>query len=40
MGAARAANERLLGGKARYWQEIVDHTTYDDFWKKRSLWRS
>ncbi|MDQ3742785.1 MAG: CocE/NonD family hydrolase, partial [Acidobacteriota bacterium] len=23
----------------RYWQEIVDHTTYDDFWKKRSLWQ-
>ncbi|HZB44802.1 MAG TPA: CocE/NonD family hydrolase [Pyrinomonadaceae bacterium] len=32
-------NQRLLKGEARYWQEIVDHTTYDDFWKRRSLWR-
>jgi putative CocE/NonD family hydrolase len=29
----------LYGGSARYWQEIVDHTTYDDFWKPRSLWK-
>jgi putative CocE/NonD family hydrolase len=34
-----AANELLFGSAAAYWQEIVDHTTYDDFWKKRSLWR-
>lgn len=39
IGPLATANERLLGGRARYWQEIVDHTTYDDFWKKRSLWR-
>jgi hypothetical protein len=39
MGPLSTANERLLGGQARYWQEIVDHTTYDDFWKRRSLWR-
>lgn len=32
-------NAELFGGKATYWQEIVDHTTYDDFWKKRSVWR-
>ena len=32
-------NADLFGGKAMYWQEIVDHTTYDEFWKKRSLWR-
>jgi putative CocE/NonD family hydrolase len=39
VGPLATANERLMGGRARYWQEIVDHTTYDDFWKKRSLWR-
>jgi hypothetical protein len=22
-----------------YFQEIVDHTTYDEFWQKRSLWK-
>ncbi len=32
-------NAELFGGKAAYWQEIVDHTTYDEFWKRRSLWR-
>jgi hypothetical protein len=32
-------NERLLGGRATYWQEIIEHTTYDDFWKKRSVWK-
>lgn len=39
LGPLSTANERLLGGQARYWQEIVDHTTYDDFWKKRSIWQ-
>lgn len=39
MGPLATANERLLGGRARYWQEIVDHTTYDDFWKQRSVWK-
>ena len=32
-------NAELFGGKAAYWQEIVDHTTYDEFWQKRSLSR-
>ncbi len=32
-------NATLFGGKAAYFQEIVDHTTYDAFWKQRSLWR-
>jgi putative CocE/NonD family hydrolase len=31
-------NQALFGGKASYWQEIVDHPTYDDFWRRRSLW--
>ena len=32
-------NQDLFGGNAAYWQEIVDHTAYDEFWKKRSLWK-
>lgn len=39
IGPLATANERLLGGEAKYLQEIIDHTTYDDFWKRRSLWR-
>ena len=33
------ANARLLEGKAGYWQEIVDHPNYDEFWQKRSVWK-
>ena len=32
-------NERLFGGKATYWQEIIEHTTYDEYWQKRSVWK-
>ena len=32
-------NATLFGGKAAYWQEIVDHPTYDAFWRQRSLWQ-
>jgi uncharacterized protein len=32
-------NQELFGGQAAYWQEIVDHTAYDEFWKKRSVWK-
>lgn len=39
MSPLSTANDRLLGGTAAYWQEIVDHTTYDEFWKKRSVWK-
>lgn len=39
IGPLATVNDRLLGGEAKYWQEIIDHTTYDDYWKSRSLWR-
>lgn len=39
VGPLADVNRRLFGGEARFWQEIVDHTTYDDFWKQRSVWR-
>jgi putative CocE/NonD family hydrolase len=32
-------NARLFGGKAGYWQEIVDHPNYDEFWQVRSVWK-
>jgi hypothetical protein len=38
-GPLATANERLFGNQAAYWQEIIDHTTYDEFWQKRSLWK-
>jgi len=39
IGPLATVNQRLLGGEAKYWQEIIDHTTYDEYWKQRSLWR-
>ena len=39
IGPLATVNARLLGGEAKYWQEIIDHTTYDEYWKRRSLWR-
>ncbi|MEP6637438.1 MAG: CocE/NonD family hydrolase [Acidobacteriota bacterium] len=39
IGPLATVNDRLLGGQAKYWQEIIDHTTYDEYWKRRSLWR-
>ena len=38
-GPLATINKRLLKGEASYWQEIVDHTTYDEFWKQRSVWK-
>ena len=32
-------NARLFGGRAGYWQEIVDHPDYDEFWQARSIWK-
>ena len=32
-------NARLFDGKAGYWQEIVDHPNYDEFWQIRSVWK-
>ena len=32
-------NGRLFGGRAAYWQEIVDHPNYDEFWQVRSVWK-
>jgi putative CocE/NonD family hydrolase len=39
LGPLTDVNRRLLNGEARYWQEIVDHTNYDQFWQSRSLWK-
>jgi hypothetical protein len=32
-------NAKLFGGSAGYWQEIVDHPNYDEFWQVRSVWK-
>jgi len=39
MGPLAAANNKYFDGEAAYWQEIVDHPNYDEFWQPRSLWK-
>jgi hypothetical protein len=39
IGPLAEVNQKLFNGEARYWQEIVDHPNYDEFWQKRSLWK-
>lgn len=37
IGPLSDVNQKLFGGEAKYLQEIIDHTNYDDFWQRRSL---
>jgi uncharacterized protein len=37
VGPLAEVNQKLFGGEARYFQEIVDHPNYDAFWQRRSL---
>jgi putative CocE/NonD family hydrolase len=39
LGPLADVSRDLFNGEAGYWQEIVDHPNYDDFWKGRSLWK-
>ncbi|HEX8089294.1 MAG TPA: CocE/NonD family hydrolase [Blastocatellia bacterium] len=39
LGPLADVSRNLFNGEAGYWQEIVDHPNYDDFWKSRSLWK-
>src|SRR5690349_17422003 len=39
MGPLADANKRFFNGQATYWQEIVDHPNYDEYWQPRSLWK-
>jgi uncharacterized protein len=32
-------NARLFEGRSPYFQEIVDHPNYDQFWQARSIWK-
>ena len=39
MGPLADASRKYFKGEAAYWQEIVDHPNYDEFWQSRSLWK-
>jgi len=37
MGPLRNANEKYLKGKIAFWNEIIEHPNYDEFWEARNL---
>jgi putative CocE/NonD family hydrolase len=37
MGPLSGAEEKHFKGKISFWRELLEHDTYDDFWKARSL---
>ena len=39
LGPLAESNKKYFNGAAAYWQEIVDHPNYDEFWQQRSLWK-
>ena len=39
IGPLAEVNKKYFKGEASYWQEVIDHTTYDEFWQPRSLWK-
>ena len=39
LGPLIESNQKFFGGRATYWQEIIEHPNYDEFWQKRSIWK-
>ena len=37
MGPLPNANAKYLHGERKFWNEVMNHGTYDDFWKSRNL---
>lgn len=39
-GALSNYESKFVKGKVPYWQELLDHPNYDQYWQDRALWRS
>ncbi len=39
MGPLANANAAYFKGENRYWNEMVENTTYNDYWKARAIWK-
>ena len=39
LGALSNADEKYFKGTQPYWKLNVEHTTYDDVWKSRAIWK-
>jgi putative CocE/NonD family hydrolase len=38
MGPLPRADDRYFHGQRAFWSQLMEHGTYDEFWKKRALW--
>ena len=38
MGPLANANERYLKNESPYWNDVLQHSTYDEFWQSRAQW--
>jgi uncharacterized protein len=39
MGPLAVANEKYFKNQQVFWNQNVDHPTYDEFWQSRSIWK-
>ena len=39
MGPLANANEKYFGNKQPFWNLNIEHTTYDEFWQSRAIWK-
>lgn len=37
LGALKNANERFFKGRSRYWNDLMRHPDYDEFWQSRAV---
>jgi uncharacterized protein len=39
IGSLADANEKYFNNRQIFWTQNIEHTTYDEFWQARSIWR-
>ena len=39
IGSLADANQRYFNNRQIFWTQNIEHTTYDDFWQARSIWK-
>src|SRR5258708_32877451 len=39
MGSLANADEKYFQRKNPYWTEHINHTTYDEYWQSRAIWK-
>lgn len=39
LGSLWEANEKYFKNQSPFWRQHIEHTTYDEFWQSRSIWK-